>query len=45
MENKMIQPKTEKETTATPTKIEKPEQTETGRPLNKRRSRRRLPAW
>ena len=45
MENKMIQPKTDKENTAVPTKTEKPEQTENGRPLSKRRSRRRLPAW
>lgn len=43
METKMIQNKTEKETTPTTVTPEKPATTE--RPLNRRRSRRRLPAW
>lgn len=43
MENKMIQNKTEKETTPTTLTTEKPAPSE--RPLVRRRSRRRLPAW
>lgn len=43
METKMIQNKTEKETTPTTPTIEKPASTD--RPLNRGRRRRRLPAW
>jgi hypothetical protein len=46
MDNKMLENKTDKENTSNTAPSEKTAPTtETTRPLHKRRSRRRLPAW